>query len=458
MSSSQAQRPLALIVLAAGAGTRMNSDIPKPLHLLGGVPLIAHALAAGAALDPARIIVVTGHGADAVEASIAAHMPEAVCVRQTEQNGTGHAVLQAAPALDGFDGDALVLYADTPFISESTLRAMQGARAAHDVVVLGFKAADPGRYGRLILDGARLEKIVEAKDATPEELAVDTCNSGLLAADAATLFRLLGRVTNDNAAGEYYLTDVPALAAADGQTATAILCDEAETLGINSRAELAAAETAFQARKRAEMLENGVSLAAPDTVHFALDTVIGRDASVEQYVVFGPGVTVESGASIRAFSHLEGAHVSAGAVVGPYARLRPGAELGNGARIGNFVEVKAAQIGEGTKVNHLSYIGDAEIGDGTNVGAGTVTCNYDGVMKHKTIVGQNAFIGSDTMLVAPVTVGDAAMTASGSVITEDVPDGALALGRAKQMNKPGLATKLMARLRAIKAAKSERKG
>ena len=453
MSDPQAPRPVALIVLAAGQGTRMNSDLPKPLHKLGGMPLIAHALFAGAALDPARIVVVTGHGAEAVEKAVADLMPFAACVRQEAQLGTGHAVLQAAPALDGFEGDAIVLYADTPFIRPETLAAMQDARARHDVVVLGFHAADPGRYGRLILNGDTLERIVEAKDATPGELAVDTCNSGLLAGDAQTLLRLLARVTNDNAAGEYYLTDLPALARAEGLSATAILCPEAETLGINSRAELAAAETAFQAMKRAEMLETGVAMQAPDTVIFALDTWVGRDAEIEAHVVFGPGVTVESGAQIRAFSHLEGCHVSAGAVIGPHARLRPGAEIGNDARIGNFVEVKEAQIGDGAKVNHLSYIGDATVGERANIGAGTVTCNYDGVMKHRTTIGRDAFVGSDTMLVAPVTLGDRAMTASGSVITEDVPDGALALGRAKQVNKPGLAVKLMERLRATKAAR-----
>jgi bifunctional UDP-N-acetylglucosamine pyrophosphorylase/glucosamine-1-phosphate N-acetyltransferase len=453
MAETGTPRPIALVVLAAGQGTRMNSDLPKPLHKLGGAPLIAHALAAGAALEPARGVVVTGHGAEAVEKAVADLAPWAVCVRQTEQLGTGHAVLQAADALDGFEGDALVLYADTPFVSVETLSAMQAARAAHDIVVLGFEAADPGRYGRLILSGDRLERIVEAKDATPEELAVNTCNSGLLAADAATMMRLLQSVGNDNAAGEYYLTDLPALAQAEGLTATAILCDEAETLGINSRAELAAAEVAFQTMKRAEMLETGVAMQAPETVYFALDTWVGRDAEIEPHVIFGPEVTVESGARIRAFSHLEGCHVSAGAVIGPYARLRPGAEIGNDARIGNFVEVKSAEIGEGAKVNHLSYIGDAEIGEGTNVGAGTVTCNYDGVMKHRTVVGRGAFIGSDTMLVAPVKVGDHAMTASGSVITEDVPEGALALGRAKQVNKPGLAVRLMERLRAIKAGR-----
>jgi len=453
MADTAEARPIALIVLAAGQGTRMNSELPKPLHRLGGLPLIAHALFAGAALEPARIVVITGHGADAVEAAVDELMPGAVCVRQTQQLGTGHAVLQAAEALAGFEGDALVAYADTPFVSADTLAAMQAARATHDIVVLGFEAADPGRYGRLILEGERLVRIVEARDATPDEAAITTCNSGLLAADAQTLLRLLARVGNDNASGEYYLTDVPALANAEGLSATAILCPEAETLGIDSRAQLVRAEAQFQAAKRAEMIETGVAMPAPETVFFALDTWVGRDAEIEHNVVFGPGVTVESGARIRAFSHLEGCHVSAGAVVGPYARLRPGAEIGNDARIGNFVEVKEAQIGDGAKVNHLSYIGDAEIGAGTNVGAGAITCNYDGVMKHRTTVGRDAFVGSNTMLVAPVRVGARAFTASGSVITEDVPEGALALARARQVNKPGLAIKLIERLRAIKSGR-----
>ncbi|MEY3005190.1 MAG: hypothetical protein RLZZ491_2366 [Pseudomonadota bacterium] len=453
MSDTGPQSPIAVIVLAAGQGTRMNSDLPKPLHRLGGVPLIAHALHAANQLAPERIIVITGHGADAVEASVADLAPWASCVRQAEQLGTGHAVLQAAPALADFAGDVIVLYGDTPFVSEHTLAAMRAARAAHDIVVLGFEAAEPGRYGRLVMDGSQLLRIVEAKDATPEERSITICNSGLLAADAQTLMRLLGRVGTQNAAGEYYLTDVPALAVGDGLRATAILCPEAETLGINSRAELAMAEAAFQAARRAEMLETGVAMPAPETVIFAQDTWVGRDAEIEAHVVFGPGVTVESGARIRAFSHLEGCHVSAGAVIGPYARLRPGAEIGNDARIGNFVEVKQAQIGEGAKINHLSYIGDAEIGMDSNIGAGTITCNYDGVLKHRSVIGRDVFVGSNTMLVAPVELGDRSMTASGSVITEDVPPGALALGRAKQVNKPGLALRLMDRLRAIKASR-----
>ncbi len=446
----ETDRALALVILAAGQGTRMNSDLPKVLHEIGGAPLVVHAMLSAAALEPERIVVVTGHGADAVETSVTAHDEAALCVRQSEQLGTGHAVLQAAPALAGFNGDVIVLYGDTPFISEATLRAMLAARAVHDIVMLGFEATDPGRYGRLVMEGDRLDRIVEAKDADPEELALGFCNSGLLCADAQTLMTLLAEVSNDNASGEYYLTDVPQIAAAKGLSATAIACDEAETLGINTRAELATAEALFQQARRAEVLAGGVTMTAPETVFFAFDTLVGRDVVIEPNVVFGPGVTVENEATIRAFSHLEGCHLGSRTTVGPYARLRPGAELGNGARIGNFVEVKAAEIGEGAKVNHLSYIGDACVGAKSNIGAGTITCNYDGVFKHRTEIGQGVLIGSNTMLVAPVTLGDGAMTGSGSVITRNVPAGDLAVARARQDNKPGLGAKLMARLRARK--------
>ncbi|MGZ9810438.1 bifunctional UDP-N-acetylglucosamine diphosphorylase/glucosamine-1-phosphate N-acetyltransferase GlmU [Pseudoroseicyclus sp. H15] len=438
-----------VIILAAGQGSRMASDMPKVLHEIAGFPLIAHALRAAEALEPSRIIVVTGHGAEAVEAAVAEHSPAAVCVRQEEQLGTGHAVLQAAGALEGAEGQAFVLYGDTPFIGEDTLAAMAAAPA--DFAVLGFEAAPQMRYGRLVTEGDVLQRIVEWKDADEATRAGTLMNSGVLRGDVQLMLELLAEVGNDNAAGEYYLTDLPALAAARGLTTRVVRCDEAETLGINTRAELAAAEAAFQARARAAALENGVTLVAPDTVHFALDTWIGRDALIEQNVVFGPGVTVESGARIRAFSHLEGAHVSRSATVGPYARLRPGAELSEDVHIGNFVEVKNALVAEGAKVNHLSYIGDADIGAKTNIGAGTITCNYDGVFKHRTVIGEGAFIGSNTMLVAPVTVGDGAVTGSGSVITMDVAPGDLALGRARQVAKPGLGAKMMERLRALKA-------
>ncbi|MFY0633080.1 MAG: bifunctional UDP-N-acetylglucosamine diphosphorylase/glucosamine-1-phosphate N-acetyltransferase GlmU [Vannielia sp.] len=442
-----------LIILAAGQGTRMQSDMPKVLHRVAHAPLLAHAMQAGAALEPERVVVVAGHGAEAVEAAVAEIDDSAQVVFQEDRLGTGHAVLQARAALEGATGDAIVLYGDTPFIRPETLAAMLDARAARGVVVLGFEPADPARYGRLVMNGESLEEIVEYKDASAEQRAIGLCNSGVICADAAELFTLLDEVTDDNAAGEYYLTDIVAIARARGLSCGVVRCAEEETMGVNSRADLAAAEAAFQARKRAEALENGVTLTAPETVHFAWDTWIGRDASVEPYVVFGPGVTVETGAEIRAFSHLEGCHVSSGAQVGPYARLRPGAELGNNAKVGNFCEVKNAEIGEGAKVNHLSYIGDATVGEATNIGAGTITCNYDGVFKHHTEIGARAFIGSNTMLVAPVRVGDEAMTGSGSVITSDVEAGALALGRGKQVVKPGLARKMFEKLKAAKAAK-----
>ena len=442
---------LTLIVLAAGQGTRMNSDLPKVLHPLGGVPLLAHALAAGRALDPDRVVVVAGHGAEQVTAAVAELDPDAQVVIQPERLGTAHAVAQARDA--ALPGDAVVLYGDTPFLTPDTLERLRAARERFDVVVLGFRALDPGRYGRLVTSGDDLLAIVEWKDASDEERAIDLCNSGVMAADAETLFGLIDAVGNANAAGEYYLTDVAGIARARGLTAGVVLCDEAETLGINTRAELSQAEAAFQARKRAELLDLGVTLTAPDTVFLALDTVVGRDATIGPNVVFGPGVTVESGAEIRAFCHLEGCHISRGATVGPFARLRPGAELAEDVHVGNFVEIKNAILDEGVKVGHLTYLGDAHVGEFTNIGAGTVTCNYDGVMKHRTTIGKRAFIGSDTMLVAPVTVGDDALTASGSVITADVPPEALALARARQVNKPGLATRLMDKLRAIKAAK-----
>jgi bifunctional UDP-N-acetylglucosamine pyrophosphorylase/glucosamine-1-phosphate N-acetyltransferase len=445
----------ALIVLAAGMGTRMNSDLPKVLHPVAGAPLLIHAMKSGAVLDPARTIIVAGHGAEAVGRAAQDWDETARIVLQTEQKGTAHAVDMAREALADFDGDVIVLYGDTPFIRPETLEAMQKARAQHDIVVLGFDAAEPGRYGRLVMAGDALERIVEFKDASDQERAITLCNSGVIAADRATLFDLIAQVGNDNASGEYYLTDVVGLARARGLSATAVTCDEAETLGVNSRAELAGAEAAFQARARAEALENGVTLIAPETVWFAHDTVLGRDSVIEPNVVFGPGVTVESGASIRAFSHLEGCHVSRGAVVGPYARLRPGAELAEDVRIGNFVEVKNAIMDEGAKANHLAYIGDAHVGAGSNIGAGTITCNYDGVMKHRTEIGAAAFIGSNTMLVAPVRVGAGAMTASGSVITRDVEDGALALARAEQTNKPGMARKLFEILKAKKAKRDK---
>ena len=447
--------PVSLIVLAAGMGTRMNSDLPKVLHKVAAAPLLHHALQAGASLAPEKVVVVTGHGAEEVARAARDYDEATVTVLQEPQLGTAPAVAQAAPLLADATGDAIVLYGDTPFIRPETLEAMLAARSAHAVVVLGFHAANPGRYGRLLTQGNDLLAIREFKDATDEERLITLCNSGVICADAKTLFSLVADVGNANASGEYYLTDIVELARARGLSAGVVICEEAETLGINTRTELAAAEAAFQARARAEALDNGVTLTAPETVFFALDTHIGRDAIIGPNVLFGPGVTIESGAEIKGFCHLEGCHVSRGADVGPFARLRPGAELAEDVHVGNFVEIKNAILDEGVKVGHLTYIGDADVGEFTNIGAGTVTCNYDGVMKHRTRIGKRAFIGSDTMLVAPVSIGDGALTASGSVITEDVPAEAVALARAKQVNKAGLATKLFERLRAIKAAKGK---
>ena len=445
----------ALILLAAGKGTRMQSDLPKVLHEVGNAPLLHHAMMSAAAIEPEKMVVVAGHGSDAVAAAARAYDPDVEVVLQTEQLGTAHAVEQARNALQGFEGNALVLYGDTPFIRPETLEAMLAARTKHAVVVLGFEAADPARYGRLVTNGETLERIVEYKDATEAECAITLCNSGVIAADCATLFELLTEVRDDNAAGEYYLTDIPELARKRGLSSGVVRCDEAETLGINSRAELASAEAIFQSRMRVEAIENGVALQAPDTVHFSADTALGRGCTIEPNVVFAPGVTVETGARIRAFSHLEGCHVARGAVVGPYARLRLGTEVSEDVKIGNFVEVKNATLAEGAKVNHLSYIGDAEIGEASNIGAGTITCNYDGVLKHKTTIGARVFVGSNTMLVAPVTLGDDAMTASGSVITRDVPATDLAVARARQENKAGLAVKLFEKLKAIKAMRQK---
>ena len=445
--------PVSLIILAAGMGSRMNSDTPKVLHHIAASPMLHHAMAAGRSLDPARIVVVAGHEAAEVTKSALAFEEAAEVVIQDPQLGTAHAVAQAAALLANADGEAIVLYGDTPLIRPETLAAMVEARTTKSVVVLGFHASDPGRYGRLVVENEQLQAIVEFKDASDAQRAITLCNSGVICADAKTLFALIARVGNDNASGEYYLTDIVALARADGLTAGVVICDQAETLGVNTRAELAAAEAAFQARARADALDNGVTLTAPDTVFFALDTHIGRDAIIGAHVLFGPGVTIESGAEVKGFCHLEGCHISRGAVVGPFARLRSGTELAEDVHVGNFVEVKNSILDEGVKVGHLTYLGDADVGEFTNIGAGTVTCNYDGVMKHRTTIGKRAFIGSDTMLVAPITVGHDALTASGSVITENVPDGALALGRAKQVNKPGLGLRLMDRLRAIKAAK-----
>lgn len=444
----------AVIILAAGMGTRMQSDLPKVLHGVAGAPLLVHAMRAGEGIEAQKTIIVAGHGADLVKKAALNYNPDAQIVIQSEQLGTGHAVDQAREALDGFDGDAFILYGDTPFITADTLSKMATERAnGASVVVLGFNVPAPSGYGRLVMaaDGS-LDAIVEAKDATEAQKQIEFCNSGVICAPSALLFELISEITNENASGEYYLTDVVGLARKRDLKCAAVACTAQEAMGVNSRVELAVAEGYFQNNARRDAMLNGATLVAPESVWFAYDTVVGRDVIIEQNVVFGPDTTIESNAHIRAFCHIEGAHVSRGAVVGPYARLRPGAELANDSKVGNFCEVKNAQVGEGAKVNHLSYIGDAIIGDEANIGAGTITCNYDGVFKHQTEIGARAFIGSNTALVAPVRVGEDAMTGSGSVITNDVPDSDLGLGRARQENKAGLALRLMNKLKAAKAA------
>lgn len=441
-------RPLAVIVLAAGKGTRMKSDLHKVLHPLGGRPMLLHLLHSAASLQPQRTVVVTGAGREQVDAALAA--TGATTAVQSEQLGTGHAVRQADAALAGFEGDVLILYGDVPLVTAATMRRMLDRLHADDVpatVVLGFRPADPAAYGRIIAtaDGT-IERMVEYNDASPEERAVTLCNSGLMAARSDELFALLARVGNANAAGEYYLPDIVMLA---DRLSAVIETAAHEVAGVNSRAELAAVEGAWQLGRRADAMAAGVTLVAPDTVWFAHDTVLGRDVTVEPNVVFGPGVRVADGAMIRAFSHLEGASVGEGCEVGPYARLRPGAVLGRKAKVGNFVEVKKSTLGEGAKANHLSYLGDAAIGAGANIGAGTITCNYDGFFKHDTKIGAGAFIGSNSALVAPVSIGDGAIVAAGSVVTADVAADALALVRPVQVTKAGWAT----RFRQVMAAK-----
>ena len=433
-----ARAAAAAVVLAAGLGTRMRSALPKALHPIAGRPMLRHLLATCEEVFD-RVVVVVGPGMEALERAAAPH----ATVVQAERLGTGHAALQAAPPLRGFAGDVAVLYADNPLISVPTIRRLLARRAAGGepagLALLAMRPADPGRYGRVLEepDGGGVARVVEWADATEAERAVGLCNAGVVCAPAADLFRWLAAVGRDNAKGEYYLTDVVALARAEGRRVLAEEAPEAELAGANSRAELAALEATVQARLRAAAMAGGATLTAPETVFLSWDTRLGQDVAVGPNVVFGPGVLVEDGAEIRPFSHLEGCVVRGGAVVGPFARLRPGTEIGPGAHVGNFVELKAAVLGEGAKASHLSYLGDASIGAGANIGAGTITCNYDGVAKHRTEIGAGAFIGSDTALVAPVRVGDRALVAAGSVITEDVPADALAIARGRQAVKPG---------------------
>ncbi|MCX8474732.1 MAG: bifunctional UDP-N-acetylglucosamine diphosphorylase/glucosamine-1-phosphate N-acetyltransferase GlmU [Sphingomonas sp.] len=446
--------PIAAIILAAGKGTRMKSDTHKVLHPLAGRPMLLHLIDSVAALDPARTIVVVGAGREQVEAAVGPHGADTV--HQAEQLGTGHAVRMAEDTLAGFEGDVLILYGDVPLVSTATMRRMlerlHGADAPA-AVVLGFRPFDPGAYGRVIADGqGHIVKMVEFKDASAEERAETLCNSGLMAVRAKDLFALLAQVTNANAAGEYYLPDIVMLAAGEGRHSAVIETDAHEVTGVNSRGELALLEAEWQHARRARAMADGATLVAPETVWFAYDTKIGRDVLIEPNVVFGPGVEIADRVVVHAFSHIEGATIATGASVGPYARLRPGTVLGEGAKVGNFVETKKAVLGPGAKANHLTYLGDAEVGAGANIGAGTITCNYDGYFKYGTKIGEGAFIGSNTALVAPVAIGAGAIVGAGAVVTRDVEADALCLTRAEQVAKPGWAARFRAMAIAKKAA------
>ncbi|MBJ6985930.1 bifunctional UDP-N-acetylglucosamine diphosphorylase/glucosamine-1-phosphate N-acetyltransferase GlmU [Devosia sp. MC521] len=443
------------IILAAGEGTRMKSALPKVLHPVGGLPVVSHVLRTAKSFG-SRIAVVVGPGHEAVEQAVTRFESNAFIARQLERLGTGHAVQQAREAFQNETGNVLVLYADTPLVTEKTIGQIVGRLdAGADMVVVGFRPHNPTGYGRLLTDGNRLLAIREHKDASDEERRVGLCNSGIIAFNADTLRAVIDRIDNKNAKGEYYLTDAVELAVADKRQIDYIEADASELVGVDNRTKLAEAEATFQQFKRAEMMENGVTLRDPQSVFFSWDTECGRDVTIFPNVVFGPGVKIADNVEIRAFCDLEDVVIGDGASIGPFARVRGGAELGKDVHVGNFVEVKKSKLADGVKAGHLSYLGDAEIGAKTNIGAGTITCNYDGVNKDKTVIGANAFIGSNASLVAPVVIGDGAYTASGSVITEDVPADAVAFGRARQENKADYAPKLRERALAKKAAKGK---
>ncbi len=429
---------LGIVILAAGGGTRMKSARPKVLHEVAGKPLLGHVIETAKALNPDKIVVVTGHGRALVEGYIKARFPGVETALQDPQNGTGHAVMMARDYFKGFGGRILVLYGDTPLIRPETLKKLIEGLGSGVLSLFGMDCKDPGNYGRLVLadDGALL-RIAEAADATEAEKKITFCNTGVMMAGAGVLFGALDKLSNDNAKGEYYLTDVVEMLRKAGHTIAVIRGDEKEFQGVNTKHQLSKAEKALQKRLRRAAMDAGVTLIAPKTVHFAHDTKLGRDVTVHPYVVFGEGVTLEDGATIYPFCHLEGCTVRKGASVGPHARLRPGADIGEGARIGNFVEVKKSKLGKGAKASHLSYIGDAEVGPGANVGAGVITCNYDGYNKFETVIGEGAFIGSNASLVAPVKIGPGAIIGAGSVITRDVPGDDLAVARAKQETLKG---------------------
>ncbi len=446
------------VILAAGDSTRMKSSMSKVLHPIAGRPMIAHVMAAVASTGVTEAALVVGRDADGVARAGAVDGVSVEAFLQAERRGTGHAVLTAKQAIvRGYD-DILVAYGDVPLITSAPFaEAREKLAAGADVVVIGFHTDKPTGYGRLLVENGELIAIREEKDATDEERKVTWCNSGLMAINGQKALSLLEGITNQNVKGEYYLTDIVEIARAAGGKVVAVDAPETEVAGCNNRAELAMLERLWQERRRHELMISGVSMIAPETVFLSYDTQIGQDVLIEPNVVFGPGVRIDGGAVIHAFSHIEGAHVSGGATVGPFARLRPGADLAAGSKVGNFCEVKNARIDEGAKVNHLTYIGDAFVGAHANIGAGTITCNYDGVNKHETRIGANAFVGSNSSLVAPVSIGDGAYVASGSVITENVPADALALGRARQEMKPDRAKILRERALALKVARKAQK-
>ena len=452
------ERSCLAIVLAAGEGTRMKSARPKVLHEVAGLPLVCHAARAAQAAGHAELAIVAGRQSDEVLKAASAVAPTARLYLQQERLGTAHAVLAAREAIAEGHDDILVLFADTPLVESDDITALRkGLAEGAAIVVMGFEAADPSGYGRLLTDGDRLLAIREDKDCTDAERKITFCNGGLMAIAGEHALALIEAVGNANAKGEYYLTDIVEIAVARGLKVVATVADEQNVLGVNNRVQLAEAEGVWQARKRREMMLAGVTLIAPQTVHFSHDTEIGADTVVEPNVVFGPGVSIAENAVIHAFSHLEGAQIAQGVQVGPFARLRPGARLSENAKVGNFCEVKNADVAAGAKINHLSYIGDASIGACANIGAGTITCNYDGFLKHRTTIGAGAFIGSNSSLVAPITIGDGGYVASGSVVTQDVPADGLAFGRARQTNKDGLGAELRARLKAEKDARKSGK-
>ncbi len=430
---------IAAIILAAGKGTRMKSDTHKVLHKIAGCPMLMHLMDALGTLQLAATVVVAGDRREQLEAALTGS--KAVIAIQNEQLGTAHAAIQAHSAIKDFAGLVLICFGDVPFLRAETITRLCAVIGGEvKVAVLGFRPDDTAAYGRIITDGyGRVVKMVEFKDASDDERSVNLCNSGVIVAHSDDIWRLLGAVKNENAAGEYYLPDVVTNMIAEGHIAMVIETGADEVAGINSRAELAKMEGQWQQRRRKRAMDDGATLIAPKTVWFAYDTVIGRDVTIEPNVFFGPGVTVADGVTIHAFSHIEGASIGAGAAIGPYARLRPGTVLEEKAKVGNFVEVKKARLGKGAKANHLSYIGDADVGAGANIGAGTITCNYDGYFKYQTIIGENAFIGSNSSLVAPVKIGRDAIVAAGSAVTRDVADGELRLVRAEQLVKPGWA-------------------